>query len=162
MGMVTVLTALFMVTVIVLTVAAAFSLWFQNASHRDNSDLIREALSLLLQHPAGSYLIIEEPATGKFVQFSGSTEEPLFFDLPQQTLSQDEFEKARDLFSELGYPGPETFELFESSDGPSAGSQTSFLVTFGDDIEKATELAIAVFESVFEMNSAVQLKLTNG
>ncbi len=76
---------------------------------RKKSEIIRTALVRLLKRPYGAFVIIEDPSTGKYIQFSGSSEEPLFFDLPQQTLTLEEFEKARNLFSELGYPGPETY-----------------------------------------------------
>ena len=55
---------------------------------------VREALSRLLTRPSGAFVIIEEPRSGKFVQFAGSKDEPLLLDLPSQTLSPDEMAKS--------------------------------------------------------------------
>ena len=117
--------------------------------HTLNAEIIREALIRLLSRPSGAFVIIEEPKSGKFVQFAGSEKEPLLLDLPSQTLTQDEMKKAIAVFSELGYPGPETFPVQEHPGGPPAGEQTSFVVTFGKDVDKATELAVAVLHRVY-------------
>ncbi len=149
------------ILVISATVAiAAMLLRSQKIPKNRNAKLIDKALSKLLQRPYGAYVIIEEPATGKFIQFSGSVTEPLFFDLPQQTLNLDEFEKARILFAEMGYLGPESFAIYETVGGRATEIQTSFNRSFGDDIVKARELAIAVLHNVFGFESNVTLLLT--
>lgn len=162
MATVAALTIGFMVIVVALSVGAAIFLWWQKAASRDNADLIREGLARLLQRPLGSFLMVEEPSTGKVVQFSGSTEEPLFFDLPQQSLTLDEFERAVALFNELGFRGPETFAVYDGPGGPSAGTQTSFTVSFGEDVEGAAALALLVFKRVYGVKDSVPLALTKG
>ncbi len=139
---------------------AAILLRSQKIPLNRNAKLIDKALTHLLKRPYGAYVLIEEPATGKFMQFSGSITEPLFFDLPQQTLNMDEFEKARSLFAEMGYQGPESFAIYETSGGRPTEIQTSFNHFFGDDIVKARELAIAVLHTVFGFEHTVTLLLT--
>lgn len=126
-------------------------------SHRE---VVRAALNRLLSRPSGAFVIFQDAQSGKFVQFRGSIEEPLLLDLPSQTLSPDEMTKAKTLFSELGYPWPETFQLYDYPGGPPAGEQTSFQVKFEQDVDKATELSVAVLHRVYEFNENMKLKLT--
>ena len=74
-----------------------------------HAEPIREALSGLLGRLQGAFLILEEPDSGKFVQFAGSREEPLMLDLPCQALSEKEAENARVFFEEHGVPEPQAY-----------------------------------------------------
>jgi|GEM_PF-1485335 len=150
---------IFLLTIVIVTVLVRMLLRSRNYTQK-NAQQIRKALVRLFKRPFGAYLIVEEPAFGKFVQFTGSVEEPLVFDLPGQSLTLDEFERARQLFAELGYPGPETFKVFTAPGGEVAGTQTSFIVPFGDDIDNATELALEVFAKVYAVGNRVSLILT--
>lgn len=125
-----------------------------------HSDVIRAALVRLLSRPSGAFLIVEDVRSSKFVQFAGSKEEPLLLDLPSQTLSPDEMTKAKVVFSDLGYSGPETHETREFPGGPPAGEQTSFMVKFERDIDKATALAVAILDLVYGLDENAKLKLT--
>jgi hypothetical protein len=124
------------------------------------AEAIRNALIRLLERPSGAYLIIQEPKTGKFVQFSGSSEEPLYLDLPIQTLSTEEFGTAEKLFKALDLPGPETYQLYEYPGGPPASMQTSFNVTFGRDTKNAMALTVGIFQLVYGVDSFAQLIFT--
>lgn len=128
--------------------------------HLLHADIIRGALTRLLTRPSGAFVIIEEPNSGKFIQFAGSEKEPLLLDLPSQTLTQDEMKKAVAVFSELGHQGPETYQTQDYPGGPPAGEQMSFVVTFGKDVDKATELAVAVLQRVYGFKEGTSLKLT--
>jgi hypothetical protein len=135
-------------------------LLLQPRNYREkNADKIRAALGRLQKSSYGAYIIIEEPSFGKFVQFSGSATEPLYFDLTRQSLTLDEFGRAEQLFNDLGYPGPETFAVHEHPGKPAVETQTSFIVPV-DDLETATQLALEVFEKVYLVKSQVLLKLT--
>ena len=131
------------------------------ASH---SETVRAALNRLLTRvilrPSGGFVIIEDAQSGKFVQFAGSEEEPLLLDLPSQTLSPDEMAKAKALFAELGYAGPESYQVQESPGGPDDSEQTSFSVKFRQDVDKATELAVAILHRVYGLDGNAKLKLT--
>ena len=76
-------------TLLVIIVVTAFVRWLlkpRNAIAK-NTENMRSALTRLLKRPYGAYVIIEEPSFGKFVQFSGSANEPLVFDLQRQRLT---------------------------------------------------------------------------
>ena len=148
-------------TLLVIIVVTAFVRWLlkpRNALAKNTKNM-RSALTRLLKRPYGAYVIIEEPSFGKFVQFSGSANEPLMFDLQRQSLTLDEFEKACQLFRLLGYPEPETFAVYDGGRSP-VTTQTSFIVPFDDDIETATTLALEVFAKVYGINSSMTLILT--
>jgi len=132
----------------------------REAQPPSHANVIRDALIRLLKRPAGAILIIEGRRSKKFLQFAGSRDEPLLLDLPAEPLSAEEMQKAKALFAELGYPGPETYQVLESPGGPPAGKQTSFHVKFGTDVDKATELAVAVLHRVYGFGEDVDLKLT--
>jgi hypothetical protein len=68
--------------------------------------------------------------------------------------------KARAVFAEPGYPGPEIYQTQEYPGGPPTGEQTSFSVNFGTDIYKAVELAVAVLHRVYRLDENTGLKLT--
>jgi len=127
---------------------------------RPHKELIREALTNLRKRPTGAFVIIEEPKSGKFIQFSGSIDEPLLLDLPAQALSPDELNKAKRVFKEFGYSGPETYQLQEYPGGPPAGEQTSFMVKFGSDIDRATQFSVVVLYQVYGLDESTRLKLT--
>ena len=127
---------------------------------KPHEELIREALANLLKRPSGAFVIIEEPKSGKFIQFAGSVDEPILLDLPAQVLSPDEMDKAKRVFTEFGYSGPETYQLQEYPGGPPAGEQTSFMVKFGSDVDQATQFSVAVLYQIFGLNDSTRLKLT--
>lgn len=120
--------------------------------------LVRASLERLLSRPRGAFTIIEETMSGKFVQFAGSKEEPLLLDLPSPTLSSKEMEKAKSVFAELGYSGPETHQTQEYPGGPTAGEVTTFMVKFDQDVDKATELVLAILHRVYGFDENAKLK----
>ena len=105
-------------------------------------------------------MIIEEPKSGKFIQFAGSVDEPLLLDLPTQTLSTTELDKAKRVFTQFGYSGPQKYQLQEYPGGPPVGEQTSFMAKFGSDVDLATRFSVAVLYQIYELNDSTQLKLT--
>ena len=124
---------------------------------QDQSHLatVRDSLTRLLTRPLGAFVIIEEPQSGKFVQFAGSKDEPLLLDLPSQALSPDEMTKVKSVFAELGYPDPETYETAWYP-----GELPNILVRFGTDVDKAAEAAVAVLHRVYGLDEHTKLKLT--
>ena len=133
-------------TLVVVVVAAACAQRSQAPSHQDQ---IQGALVRLLEDPDGGFVIIAVPHSGKFLQFAANAGSGLLLDLPQQTLSQDEMEKAKAVFSARGYPGPETHD-----------GQTSFQKNFGKGVDKATELAVAVIQQVYGLQDHSTLQIT--
>ncbi len=144
-----------------LLLAVAFSLWLikpRDAAAR-NAREVRAALHRLLQRPFGAYVIIEEPAFGKFVQISGSRNEPLTFDLPCQYLTMAEYDRACELFFAYNDSRAETFPVQDATGSGTPSPQTSFMVHFGRDIEHAAQLVTMVFAAVYNQNRQVSLKI---
>jgi hypothetical protein len=127
-----------------------------------NRNRIVDALSGLLQrHNVDAFVIFEEKGSGKYVQFAGSANEGLLLDLPSQTLTEEEAKRAEVLFSELGIPGPETYEVYtDKSRKTAAGMQTSFQVDFGRDVVRAAMVTLAIFERVYRFPPDFHLVLT--
>jgi len=144
-----------------LLLGIAFSLWLikpRDAAAR-NARQIRDALQRLLQRPFGAYVIIEDPEFGKFVQISGSRDEPLTFDLPCQYLTMAEHDRACELFSAYNDSRPETFPVQDATGSGPPATQTSFMVSFGRDTEHAAQLVTMVFAAVYNQNRQVLLKI---
>ena len=118
---------------------------------------IKDALQSLLGQPGEDkpFVIIDHPS-GKFVQFTGSTSEPLLLDLPSQPLSEAEFYRAVAYFKRFGVVGAD-HEVFDP-DGCSAGTQFAFNVTF-DSAEKASAAALEIFELIYGLPKDAKLTI---
>ncbi|MEO6034104.1 MAG: hypothetical protein ABIQ35_02500 [Verrucomicrobiota bacterium] len=102
---------------------------------------------------SGKTVIIEEPRSKKFVQFGWKT---LMVDLPSQTLSGDEMQRAESVMSRFGVP-KKTYPIGTPQD---TVLQTSFQKHFGDDSETAVRVTEAVFREIYLFPSDVHLKFT--
>lgn len=127
----------------------------------DNLKRITNALLALTQrYSEDGFVIFEEKTTRKYVQFAGAGNEDLLLDLPYQTLSPAEVEKAKQLFEELGKSEPEKYALYtDKSLEVTAGIQTSFQINFGRDIEQAAMIALMIFERVYGFPPGFQLTI---
>lgn len=126
---------------------------------RHNKQRLGQTLTRLLRKPRGSYIIIEALGSGKYLQVSGSIAEPIIFDLPCQSLTLDEYDRAGTLFKRCGYPGPETFTIYSPSGGL-CGTQTSFLVTWSrDNMAQLQELILQVFSQIYQVDDSSVLHI---
>ncbi|MHC4180737.1 MAG: TY-Chap domain-containing protein [Planctomycetota bacterium] len=126
----------------------------------NNQDRISTALADLLNRSSDdAFVIIEEKRTGKFVQFAGSTDGPLLLDLPTQTLTQAEQDRAQELFVSLGTPGLEKWAVTDHTGAP-AGTQAGFQMEFGRDPDAAAAVAMRVFHEVYRFPDVVELVIT--
>jgi hypothetical protein len=105
---------------------------------------IVEPLERLVRSRSGApFVVITDRMSGKFVQFFGSSSEPLFLTLPcSQLLMSDEQARASRMLGEpklmkMGPRSPRTFLVFRSA---------PFV---GGDVEAASGLALEVMEEVF-------------
>ncbi len=123
----------------------------------DNRVLIKAALQALLQQPPENkpWVVINH-ASGKFVQFAGSSSEPLVLDLPWQPLSEAEFYRAVVYFKQFGVVGADQ-EMFDI-EGQRASPQFTFNMTFRS-VEEATVTALALFEQVYGLPTADELRI---
>jgi hypothetical protein len=112
---------------------------------------VRKALDSLLAQPvdAGAFVIIEDAASQKFVQFIGSLSRPLLLDLPWQTFSEAEFYRAVAFFKKRGVVGQE-YETLDAPGGRPVGTQYSFQLQL-DSVSAAIEVVHALFREVYEL-----------
>jgi hypothetical protein len=81
-------------------------------------------------------------------------------DLPWQTLSEVEFHRAVAFFRDLGVIGTE-HDLLDKPGGTVVGQQFAFNMAFRS-IEPATEVALGVFERVYQLPRDGALIITEG
>lgn len=125
----------------------------------DNRSKIAEALSsLLVRRNDDAFVIIEHPETQKFVQFAGSATEPLLLDLPSQTLSEEEFYKAVQLFQKMGIIGDE-HDVLDQPGGQVVGQQFSFNATFRS-VADAAKTVEDIFTTVYGFPTDCDLEIT--
>jgi hypothetical protein len=141
------------------TIPYAEALWGTQGAKVDNQSRIARALSALLQRDnEDAFVIFEEKESGKYVQFAGSAHENLFLDLPIQTLTKTEVERAKVLFQELGIQGPQEYPTYtDKSLETMAGMQISFQVNFGQNVQQAVQFTQAIFDRVYEFPQDFQL-----
>jgi hypothetical protein len=109
--------------------------------------LIADALrDLLAGTTDGAFVVVEDPDTGKFMQFAGSSDEPLVLDLPRQAMTTEEVTRAERLFAES--------DKVNSEDG-------SFQIEFGRDASTAAKLALRVFHDVYLINDSSKLRIVD-
>ncbi len=121
----------------------------------ENASPIRRALCSLLVKPRDDnpWVVIEHDS-GKFVQFAGSAGEPLLLDLPWQPMSEAEFYKAAAYFKKHAVAGAER-EMFDL-EGKPTDPQFAFNRSFRS-VEAATEVALEIFEEVYNLPRNVEL-----
>lgn len=121
---------------------------------------VREALTaLLMRDNADAFVIIEEPVSGKFVQFSGSVTEPLYFSLPTGQMNTDEFERAKTVLRAYRIKVSEVALFTDESATKPAGSLMEFNEKLGRDVEQGVALVSKVMTRVFGFKPAVPISL---
>ncbi len=125
-----------------------------------NQQLIYAALErLLARSNQDAFLIIEEPKSQKFVQFAGSSEEPLIFDLPAQGLSEEELERAKALFADYDIEMEATPIYEDESMERIVDQQYGFSAILDQELELAVELASLVLLEVYGLEADAKLTL---
>ena len=115
-----------------------------------NMERITNALFALLKRDNDdAFVIFEDAASGKFVQFAGSSAQPLLLDLPSQALTAGEQERAHALFSELGSGDATHADLYNKPGGKVVGRQVSYQLDFGQNAERAAEATRRIFSEVY-------------
>lgn len=108
-----------------------------------NETLITEALGrLLTRKDDGAFVVITEETTSRFVQFAGSSREPLILDAPRRPLPSDERAAIEQLFA--GHDGLRVTE-------------ESVQVVFGRDVGAAADAALRIFREVYRLDADIRL-----
>lgn len=121
---------------------------------KTNTEQIASALRALLNRSnPDSFVVFEEHASGKFLQFVGSSEEPLLLDLPTVGLTPDERRRATALFRELSGGGQTFSEPDDADEFPGYQHES------GRDADAAAELAMRVFREVYLLPEAFPMQV---
>ncbi len=99
---------------------------------------------------AGAFVIIEDAASQKFVQFVGSIHRPLLLDLPVQALSEAEFYRAVAFFKRDGVVGQE-YEMLDAPGGRPVSEQFTFQLQL-ESVSAAIEVVHALFLEVYRLS----------
>ena len=113
---------------------------------------------MLLQSGEDAEVIVEEPKTEKFVQFS-KEDGGIVFDLPTMALTPDEARKAKDLLPKMGIAlrkttgkDPKTLKEFPLESWQKACSE--------DAVDDAVSAAVGAMREVYGFGDDVQFKIT--
>lgn len=117
----------------------------------ENRERVADALQRLMQRTSDdTFVVVEEPATGRFVQFIGDADGVLL-DLPLMNLTAAERRRADTLFASR--PGAE-LEKHAGSDSE------SYQLDFGPDTRLATQVAFDVFQQVYQLSPGHAIRLS--
>jgi hypothetical protein len=94
------------------------------------------------------FVVFEDAESKKFVQFSGSNEEPLVFDLPSQTLNADERIRAEKMFAQMSVKRQ-----------PSVDDHYTYNVNYGKDVDRAADLTVRVFREIYKLPEGCKLEI---
>lgn len=119
------------------------------------SDTTRRSIAAELAwlQQSGQTVIIEEPASKKFVQFGWKT---LMIDLPAQTLSEEEMGRAERVMAGFGVP-KRTYEIGTPGDKV---PQTTFQKHLGTNVDLAIRAVEVVFREIYLFPQDVRLQFT--
>lgn len=96
----------------------------------------------------------------RFVQFCGNRAAPLAIDLPKQSLSAAEFDRAAAYFSKYGDCLTESQMLDE--EGNETGMQVSFTMHFGQDAVRAARVGLDVLTTVLQLPEDSRMRVERG
>jgi len=116
------------------------------AKHPSEVQIQRALRNLLQRGGEDAFVIIEEPESGKFVQFGGAP--GLWLDLPCAALDEEEADRAYKVFNELGVEAPCEYHASDSKAGM-VRHGASFRLNLGDNVRAATSTALAILRLVY-------------
>jgi hypothetical protein len=124
-------------------------------------EAIRSALqALATRSNEDAFVFLEDSRTRKWVQFAGGAGRPLLFDLPAMALGAEEMARAVDFFKEFGRGSLESFELGKRAGGVPFDRGETYQIRFdSNEIDAATDAALAVFERVYRLPEGFPLAI---
>lgn len=123
------------------------------------------ALSALVTRTnSDSFVIVEERHTKKFVQFCCHAGPELYLDLPQETLSVEEMQRALTYFQRHGVRGLTATDSFrfhpDTGEEEPAGHRNSINMELGGKVRLATQIVFEVFERVYLFPQDLDILIT--
>lgn len=120
-----------------------------------NEEAVQSALeNLLHRSEIGAFVMFVDSHTGNIIQFLGSKERELILDLPTADLSEEERQRAVELFAAEGIDHAEVDDAKNQ-----AGAEDAFSVNLGRDPKRAAALALRIFADVYGSSSDFTLKI---
>ena len=124
-----------------------------------NRKKINAAISALLTRDnEDAFVIFEHVKTGKFVQFAGAVDGVFMLDLPSETLSEDEFQRAVEYFKALGIDVSE-YDSFELQGDRVVGKSITFNQDFRS-VPEATQAVLDIFDQVYGFANDCEISIT--
>jgi hypothetical protein len=114
-------------------------------------------MSLIGRCELDSFVIFEEPQSGKFVQFHHGPR--LQLDVPLVALAGPEADKAHNFLREYGKGLPRSFRR-ENPDTGESGRYLAFHHDFGRDAHTAAKAVLAFFRTVYDLPSDADISIT--
>jgi hypothetical protein len=111
-------------------------------------------VALLHRGTENSFVLIEQPQSGKFVQFGKGP--CLCMDVPCVELDGPEADRAYQFFQRLGEDYPREYDAPDPKTGQVRHGAT-FYHDFGQDAKAATTAVIELFTRVFQLTGDIEL-----
>ena len=118
-----------------------------------------ELVKLMEKEGPYTFVVFEEPSTGKFVQFAGSKNEELLFDLPSDQLSKEEFDRAKAILATYDITHEISPTYTDATETVEAGTLAVFSTHINNDIDLAVELTSRIMMDVFGFDATVELTI---
>ncbi|WP_298902208.1 hypothetical protein [uncultured Psychroserpens sp.] len=139
----------------------------QSKKHREyqgtaklKDDRIRAELVKMMEKKGPyTFVIFEEPNSGKFVQFAGNKNEELLFDLPSDQLSKTQLENAKNILKTYDIIHETSPTYTDETETAENGSLSTFSKRINNDIDLAIELTSRVMIDVFGFDEHVKLSI---
>lgn len=121
---------------------------------------IRTAIEEMMQKEGPyTFVIFEEPNSGKFVQFAGNKKEELMFDLPSDQMSPPQLEKAKKILAGYGIYHETSPTYSDETETKVVGEMNLFSKRLNNDIDLAVELTSRIMIDVYGFDENTQLKI---
>jgi hypothetical protein len=108
-------------------------------------------IASILGESYNPYVVFKDRNTGKFVQFAGDQAQPLLLDLPLQSLTPGEQERAASLFAKLAVDRPTETQLYSFPSAEPTSLASSYQLNFVEDVGAAVSITLEAFSFIFRI-----------
>lgn len=122
---------------------------------------IRMALTALLKNEGTPrYINLEEPTTGSVLQFAGSVNEKLFFNLPAKRFDERQIQRAKSVLNPYQIRFEEEPLYLDEAGNQVGDSLRTFSKNIGDNIDLALEICSKVFFDIYRLEDGFELEVS--
>lgn len=121
-----------------------------------NNNIDNAIDELVSKQGDGWFIVMEDPESKNYVQFAWGESEGLYFDLPVQSLNDDEQNRAKKTL--MAYDIElEVWPLYDRPGGSIVGERGGFSKNIGENVALAKSLALDVFINIYEISPSTKL-----